>query len=73
MIKETFAERLRKVRLIRGYTQEYMSKKINVTRSAYSYYESGKCEPDLKNLRKIAIILQISLNYLITGEIKKSE
>ena len=45
---------LRTMRLAKNATQESVAKLLGVTRSAYSYYESGKTSPDLHDLRVLA-------------------
>ncbi len=51
---------LRTMRLAKNATQESVAKLLGVTRSAYSYYESGKTSPDLHDLRVLAEFFGIS-------------
>jgi transcriptional regulator with XRE-family HTH domain len=46
-------------------TQEELANKIGVHRGTYANYEAGKREPDLKTLRKIADLHEVSVDYLI--------
>lgn len=48
-----------------GYTQEKVSKYLNITRQAYSNYELGKRDPDLDLLIKLTELYGITLNQLI--------
>lgn len=48
-----------------GYTQEKVSKFLNITRQAYSNYETGKRDPDLDLLIKLSELYGITLNQLI--------
>lgn len=61
----TFQERLKDLRIEHGYSQEEMGKKLNVTTSAYGYYEQGRNEPSLETLQKIARTFQVSTDYLL--------
>lgn len=56
---------LRRLRLDHNYTQTQIGEKLNISRQAYSNYETGKRIPDLDILIKIADIYHISLEDLI--------
>lgn len=65
MSKE-FGEHLRTLRKERTqYSQDEMAKLIEISRSTYTYYETGKSEPGFANLRKIAEILAVDFNTLL--------
>lgn len=55
---------LKKLRQQENLTQEQVAKIINKTAVAYGYYESGRNEPDLKTLQKLADFYEVSLDYL---------
>ena len=59
-----FSDRLKEERKKAKITQVQMAKKLNITRPAYTQYETGKTQPSLENAKKIADILKISLDYL---------
>jgi len=65
-----FAGRLYHLRIKENKTQEEIANKLNISRTAYAGYESGKSEPDLKTLVKIADLFDTSLDIL-TGRITK--
>ena len=46
-----FAENLKKYRKLSGFRQDDIAKIIGLDRSAYAYYESGKTEPSIDNLK----------------------
>ena len=48
-------------------TQEELAEKLSVTRQAISNYETGKTQPDIETLNKIASILEVSVEELIYG------
>ncbi len=64
--------RFKDLREDRDLTQEEVSKKINVTQAAYSFYETGKRQMDYKTLIKLAKFYNTSLDYMfgLTDEIK---
>lgn len=63
-----FAENLKKFRNLAGLRQDDVAKIIGLDRSAYAYYESGKTEPSIENLKKIAKAFGVDINCLIGFE-----
>lgn len=63
--KTELAERIYQLRTTRGNrTQAEVAEKLNISRTAYAGYESGRNEPDLKTLIKIADLYGVSLDYI---------
>lgn len=60
-----FANNLRNVRIKAGLTQAQVAEKIGIAPSSYSCYESGKREPDVPKLKKIADVLGVTGNELL--------
>lgn len=58
-------ERLLALRKSKGLTQNDVSRRIDVSRPAYSRYESGEREPDLNTVKKLAGLFGTSSDYLI--------
>lgn len=58
-------DNLKKFRKLSGFRQDDVAKVLGVDRSAYSYYESGKTEPSVKNLIKIARMFKIDVDTLV--------
>lgn len=61
-----FGEQLRRAREKRGMTQQSLAEQLYVTRQAVSRWECGDRYPDLLTARKIAQILEVSLDELIS-------
>lgn len=57
-------EILKKEREERNLTQQEMAEKLNISRVAYTLYETGKNTPTIENLKKIADLYNVSLDYL---------
>lgn len=57
---------LRRLRTENNYTQEQIGEKLNISRQAYSNYETGKRIPDIDMLIRIADIYEVTLEQLIT-------
>ncbi len=56
---------IRRIREIKGYSQEYMSAMLNISQSAYSNLESGKSKCTLDRAMHISKILGVEMNELI--------
>ena len=61
----TFGEKLRNARLEAGYTQEELASKLIISRAAIAKWESDRGMPDVKNLKALAGILNVSIHYLL--------
>ncbi|WP_130858914.1 helix-turn-helix domain-containing protein [Gracilibacillus phocaeensis] len=60
-----FNERLRYIREETGFEQKEVGKRLNMTKSGYNHYESGRNQPSIETIIKIADILEISTDYLL--------
>lgn len=65
------AANLQRLRKDHHFTQTQFSKKLNISRQAYSNYETGKRIPDLDIIIRIANIYHISLENLLTQTCSK--
>ena len=63
-----FNEVLKETRKLRGFTQLQLAGLLNISVTTYGDYERGRTEPDLKCLRKMAKILDVSVDYLLEVE-----
>lgn len=61
-------ERLRELRIKCGYTQNQVAKLLNIDRSTYAYYETGKTRPDVSTLMMLSKIFNIPINELLADE-----
>ena len=61
----TFAKNLRELRMGACMKQSYLAEQLHVTQRKVSYWESGKIEPDLEDLWKIADFFDITVDELI--------
>jgi len=60
-----FKERLRELRTASPYTQKDIAQKLNISVSAYQYYEAGKNEPNIEKLIILADMFGTSIDYLV--------
>lgn len=61
---DAIGERIKEARQERGLSQEELAQIINSTKSAISRYESGKRQPRLDQLRRIANALNVTVGFL---------
>ena len=61
----TFGEKLKNARQQAGYSQQQLAEKLSVSRSAVAKWETDKGMPDIENLKAIAALLNVSLDYLL--------
>lgn len=63
----TLAESLKKVRKEHNLTQQDVANILDIDRTTYTFYETGKTPPSYFTLRKLATAYNCTLDYL-TGE-----
>lgn len=61
----TLPNRLKQLRAESNLLQKDIAKKLNITASAYGFYEQGKRIPDSNTLNSLAQIFNVSLDYLM--------
>ena len=64
-MKLMFSERLKDLRTERGLNQSALAEALGTTQRKVSYWETGKVEPDLFSLCKLAEFFSVSLDYLV--------
>ncbi len=61
----TLGEKIKETRKHCGLSQEQLSEKIGVSRSAVAKWETDKGLPDIDNLKVLAMTLDVSVDYLL--------
>lgn len=65
-MKGQFGDKIRKVREIKGFSQEFMSEKLNLSQRAYSKIEREEIKLDWQRINEIAAILELDPIDLVT-------
>lgn len=68
MAYENLNEHLRQARRKCGFTQEQVAQTLGIDRSSYTYYETGKTEPNVEYLVRLSEMFRTDLETLIRGE-----
>lgn len=63
---EAFAIKIRKLREVYGYPQEYVAFQMGISQAAYSKKETGKTELSLIVLQQVSQLYDVPLTDLIT-------
>lgn len=61
----TFAKRIKLLRLERKFTQKYLAKQLGIIPTAYQRYEYGTREPDLDTLCNISKFFNVTTDWLL--------
>ncbi len=64
----TIGNRICSLRKQKGFTQEYIADRLNVTRQAVSKWEQDQTSPDTWNLIELAKLLDTTVEYITLGE-----
>lgn len=63
----SIGERIQYARSHRGYSQVQLANMIGVTRGACGQWERGISSPNIENLSRLALILNVAFEWLATG------
>ena len=67
-MSDVVARNIRQLRALEGWSQERLAEKLGCTRSAVSYYESGRIYPKMAMLEKMAALFGVSVADLVYDE-----
>lgn len=65
------AYKITELRKAKGWSQEELAEKVNVTRQSVSKWESGQSVPDLDKILQLSQIFDVSTDYLLKGEVQE--
>jgi transcriptional regulator with XRE-family HTH domain len=64
---KAFGKRFAEIRRSRGYTQETLAEKANITALSLGYIEQGRRWPRIATLQKLARCLDVTIAELFKG------
>lgn len=67
-VEDAFSERLKMLRKERGWSQEDLATRLDVSPGSVGNWEMGPYEPHPKTLNKLAALFEVDVPYLLRGE-----
>ena len=64
-MKESFGQRFARLRKSKGYTQEQIAERVNISYQAVSKWENDISSPDISILGELANILDVTIDELL--------
>lgn len=64
----TLGEKLKKARINKNFTQEYLAEVLNVSQKTYSNFENDKSKPAFAQVEDIAKHLDVSVLDFLSGD-----
>lgn len=61
-------EKIRRLRLEQELSQKDLAEKLEVSRQAIAKWETNRGIPDIENLKRIAQLFQVSIDYLVNDQ-----
>ena len=68
IVPNKVAERIKKVREGKNYSQTYLAERLGISQKAYSKIENGETKLSVDHLLKISEVLEVSVNELLSAE-----
>lgn len=65
MSEKKLPQKLKELRKVNNYTQDYVAAVLGIVRQTYSHYETGRRTPDAEALYKLAGLYNISIDDLM--------
>ena len=65
MEKTLLSKRLKELRKVNNYTQDYVAEVLGTNRQTYSHYETGRRKPSTETLYKLSGLYNISVDDLL--------
>ncbi len=65
-MKNNIGEKIRKVRELKGFTQEYMAGKLEISQRAYSKLENNETKIDWEKIESVSAILGVDPLELVS-------
>ena len=66
-MKMAFNNKLYELRKQKGFSQEELANRLNVSRQTVSKWEVGESTPDMEKLAAISMLFEVSLDELVLG------
>lgn len=64
----TLGEKLKKARINKNFTQEYLAEMLNISQKTYSNFENDKSKPGFSQVEEMAKVLDVSVLDFLSGD-----
>ena len=64
MFKENFTANIKRARIEKDYTQQYVADVLATSRTTITKYENGTLEPNLETIGQLAELYNVSADWL---------
>lgn len=64
----TLGEKLKKARISKNFTQEYLAEMLKVSQKTYSNFENDKSKPGFSQVEEMAKVLDVSVLDFLSGD-----
>ncbi|SJZ74029.1 DNA-binding transcriptional regulator, XRE-family HTH domain [Pilibacter termitis] len=64
---------VRKLRVESGISQRKMAEKVFVSRTTYQKFERGEYDPPISFIKRVAEVLQVDYNLLVSSSVRKND
>ena len=68
-----FADKIKGLRELKGWSQEELARRLGVSRSAIGNYEQGIRRPNFEDLEAIADVFNCTITYLVGDDMTPDE
>jgi DNA-binding XRE family transcriptional regulator len=65
-MEQKLSDQLRMTRMSCNLTQQQVADRLEIDRSTYTYYETGKTTPSIFTLMKLAEIFQVPIDSILS-------
>ncbi len=66
------ADRLKELRMEKGYTQKLVAERIRASQGEICMYENGEKTPRVERLVQFSVIYRCSLDYLVGKDVRRN-
>ena len=73
LITRLVAANIKKMRIYRNYTQDYLAAKLGISQNAYSKIELGYSNITISRLAKVSEILEVEIMDIINADQEKQK
>ena len=63
------AARMREIRMVREWKQNYVAKEMEISQQAYSFFEKASNSPKIDTLMRFCEVMKIDISFLFAFEV----